>query len=284
MAKYLFRGDILINTVVKLLILLLTLGFLWGCSSDEIRDPVAVTEPSAAVGDLYTESEVSSSPEDTLTEIPPDETALTPALERFAQITGRPLREWTTKDFSELLSMSNHDLGVDLNQHRGGRNLILGTLISSVHFPNEYVSGYPRGHLAYEVINERDAANDVYLDYNEETYPIVVTLDYLSQGNLLGADFRGSLRDVMKVLGEAAIEYVVHVIDGEEIPVYFMRYKIDGLVFVFESNIGVFTELPLPPPFPTMDEILGSEVFNVHILKEDCLLLDGRTERWILPI
>jgi hypothetical protein len=190
--------------------------------------------------------------------------------ERFEQLTNRPLPEWTTADFEELLSMSNDDLHMDLKEHYGGRNFVFGIIGASVHFPNESSNlsefDYPRGYLKY--VTE-------YADDGELLYPSLLTLGYAPKDKLLGADLGGTLGDIMDVFGEADIEYVVRVNGGVKAQVYFVRYNIDGLVFLFECDLnGELTELPPHPPLPTREEIVSSKIDNVHILKEDSVLLE----------
>jgi hypothetical protein len=192
------------------------------------------------------------------------------ARERFEQLTNRPLPEWTTADFEELLSMSNDDLNIDLEEHYGGRNFVFGIIGASIDFPNEAsnLSGfdYPRGYLKYAT---------EYAEDGELLYPSLLTLGYAPKDKLLGADLGGTLGDIMDVFGEADIEYVVRVNGGVKAQVYFVRYNIDGLVFLFECAInGELTELPPHPPLPTREEIVSSKIDNVHILKEDSVLLE----------
>lgn len=252
---------------MRLFIIVLSVILLAGCGTGKIQEPLAETKPSSMVDapvDSSSGGEVSV--ETSLPEVAP----ATP-LERFEQITNRYLEEWTTEDFLELLSMSNCDLGIDLEKHYGGRNYVFGIIGSSVDFPNGCFdlirSDYPWGYLKYD--------NDHSYHLNEFLYPSIITLGYSPQNKLLGAELGESLRDVIDVLGEAEIEYVVRVGGGEKFQVYFMRYTIDGLVFLFECDLtGELTELPPHPPLPTIDEILDSEVLNVHIMKDDCYLLE----------
>jgi hypothetical protein len=190
--------------------------------------------------------------------------------ELFEQLTNRPLPEWTIADFEELLSMSNDDLHIDLKEHYGGRNFIFGIIGASVHFPNEASNlsefDCARGYLKY--VTE-------YADDGELLYPSLLTLGYAPKDKLLGADLGGTLGDIMDVFGEADIEYVVRVNGGVKAQVYFIRYNINGLVFLFECALnGELTELPPHPPLPTREEIVSSKIDNVHIVKEDSVLLE----------
>lgn len=272
----------------RLLILLLTLSFLTGCAAGEADAPSSGTELSAPEYRPHNESEIPGASGDVSVGSSSHGTALAIPPERFAQITSRPLRDWTTKDFAELLSLSNHDLAVDLKEHWGGRNIVLGIIGASVHFPYGYEAHLdnfdpfpvyrgddpdfpPVGYLKYP-----DAK-----DYSEELYPAAVTIGYHPHGSLLGLELRESrLNDAMEFFNESALEYVVRVGGGVKANIYFVSGTLDGLVFLFEGDLtGEISQ-----PLPTISEILDSKIYNVHILKEDCLLLDGRMERWVLSV
>lgn len=255
--------------MIKLLIMLAALILLVGCRTDPIN---GTESPVSADGSLYESKEKIGEEVEATTLPDASELVYSTAWHRFEEITNRHLHEWTTDDFKELLSMSNQDLNVDLEKHIGGRNYVFWTFNTGVNFPNGssdlHQSEYPRGEIAYMSYTYTNSEDEAPL------YPDEVIFYRLQHDLLLGGDLGGSLRDLMSVFGNAEIGHVVRG-GGVKCQVYFVRYTIDDLVFLFECDItGDLTELPPHPPLPTMDEILDSNVHCVHILKEDSYWLE----------
>jgi hypothetical protein len=265
MAEYILGRNI---PIMRLLVILTSLILLAGCRPGESTEPIAGAESSVpAEGSLYESKEETGEEAESASPSTASEPTFSNAWDRFEEITNRPLQDWTTEDLKELLSMSNQDLNVDLGKHIGGRNYVFWTFNTGVNFPNGSFdlepSEYPRGEIAY--------MSYTYTDKEDRTplYPDAVAFYFLKHDLLLGGDLGGSLRDLMGVYGDAEIEYVVRG-GGVKYQVYFVRYPIDDLVFLFECGItGDLTEIPPHPPLPTIDDILDSNMNCVYILQKD---------------
>jgi len=89
-----------------------------GCVADEIHNPIAGAESPALIYVPRGDSEATISVEDASAESSSTEIALPTPMERFEQITSRPLSEWTTQEFSELLSVSSREVDESPNFFR----------------------------------------------------------------------------------------------------------------------------------------------------------------------
>jgi hypothetical protein len=235
---------------MKLLLTLLLLLSLVSCGSGDTAGP-SVPEASAGIGAS-----------------PPAEAA--PG-ERFRQITSRPLNDWTTGDFTELLGMSSRALGVALANHAGGRNLLLSTVGGNVNFDFLNADTAVSGWLTYAH----------YKDTGGEIYPSAVTIGFDPEESLLGLDLeKSTLGDVREHFEGTTLEYVTRTGGGVEANIYFVRYPADGLIFLFEGELTAERGAALPG----VDEILAGGVANVHVVSGDYGYLDWYIKNWVMPL
>ena len=254
------------DAVVRTLSIFLLLILFVGCVADEIHNPIAGAESPALIYVPRGDSEATISVEDASAESSSTEIALPTPMERFEQITSRPLSEWTTQEFSELLSVSSREVDLNIANNIGFEHFVFDIMGAIIGFPNGtyYMieSEYPRGFLIFEKYKSDDVV----------TYPLIVTVVCEEQSILLGADLGGNVGDIMDVFGQTEIEYVGRDVGREKEHFYFVRYSIDGLVFLFDC--GVPTELRRISSHPTINKILACKLWYVNILEEDCYLLE----------
>lgn len=254
------------DAVVRALSIFLLLIFFVGCVADETHGPIAGAESPALIDVPRSDSEATISEEDAPAEASSSEIALPTPMDRFEQITSRPLSEWTTQDFSELLSVSSRELDLSIANNIGFEHFVFDIMGANIDFPNGtyYMieSEYPLGFLIFEKYKSDDVV----------TYPLIVTVVCEEQSILLGAGLGGNVGDIMDVFGQAEIEYVERKVGREKERFYFIRYSIDGLVFLFDC--GVPLELRKGSSHPTINEVLSSRLWYINILKEDCYLLE----------
>ena len=175
-----------------------------------------------------------------------DVVQLTPK-EKYEEIVNKHYKDWTLEDINTLFSVSNVDLGVNLRDRVGGRNVLFNVIGSSVHFNYGYL--------------------DFFVVENDGTfYPDTITISRKDDGTLeLGIPFS----DIMDCMGETEIHSIVRAGGGSKGNIPYLSYLVDGIVFIFEGEL--FDETP-------PDDASKIQVINLHIMKSDNILFERYTD------